>query len=243
MPTSQNLFIFLIYWDKKQTNFFKELKRSHLNWFHLKPSSDHSPLTTHLMPQTLFPPTRGIKLETDLKYINFMLRMRFIFFSCALSLNEMMKKESFGTKLRLLMLKLKWYNYSLHKLQFSDFWPFLHPDPNVPHLNCYSTEEGNKTHIYKNLASGKNPFKEFTSWHMVYMTCPLFFSIPPPLNLSSKLNFNYWIHCSFLALLSIFISLGMESARNWIVRPMFTPYPSTTDVHTNHLWLGVIIVN
>lgn len=35
------------------------------------------------------------------------------------------------------------------------------------------TAEGNfkKTHIYKNLASGKHHFKEFTSWLMVYMTC------------------------------------------------------------------------
>lgn len=125
------------------------------------------------------------------------------------------------------MLKQKWHSYSLHKLQLSDFWPFLHPVPSVPHSNCKSLEEGNKTHIYKNLASGKNPFKEFTSWLMVYMTCHLWLFLlhSPPHNLSSKLHFNYYTLCSFLSPFSIFISLGMESARNWIVRPMFTHTP------------------
>lgn len=129
------------------------------------------------------------------------------------------------------MLKLKELSYSLHKLQWSDFWPFLHPVPSVPHSNCKIMEEGNKTHIYKNLASGKKPFKEFTSWLMVYMTCHLrlFLLLPQPHNLWSKLNVNYCTLGSFLSLFSIYMSLGMESARNWTVRP-------TSHIHTPSIY-------
>lgn len=156
----------------------------------------------------------------------------------------MTKKGNVGNRLRLLMWKLKWYSYSLHKLQFSDFWPCLHPVPSVPHSDYYNLEERNKTHIYKNLASGKNPFREFASWLMVYMTClPLLFLLPLPLR--------FWASCiltiEFIAascLRSLFSYPCQWNLLETELLGLCLPsHSSTTDVHINHPWLRVITIN